>query len=334
MVSGIFGGGGVDEAPIVFGQTSKSHRYKMPLLPGEKGVKSGGNWVPGHMRSATNLAGAISESFALGQWEREQGQMGLALRPDLYEMLVIEVRRAQLAGVNFQKLGESAAGKALKGALKEIQEEARQTAGGNKAAQEGTNRHTVWEERGATGQLVGTPAINAQIEELEALLKRCHLQRVPELSERVVRNTDLNCAGRFDDVLLHTTTGQLYMADLKSKRRPFFSLLELWIQLYVYASADQMLSHIGDDAFYQAGPKYHVSQKTALILHMPANSGEEGAEPMRIRRLDLEKGKRWAELASLVVQARSDGKSVESMTDSFWPEDVDLESWKVPTLTS
>src|ERR1051325_9862330 len=47
-------------------------RYKMPLLPGESGPKSGGDWVPGGLQSATNLAGAIVESRELGIWERER----------------------------------------------------------------------------------------------------------------------------------------------------------------------------------------------------------------------------------------------------------------------
>jgi hypothetical protein len=317
--------------PTTFGQRGGNHRYKMPLLPGEKGIKAlkAGErpWVPGHVQSATNLAGAISESRALGIWEREQGQIGTALRPDLQEKLTILVKRAQLSGdVNFQKLKESAAGKALRKELEGIHDEARAASGANSAGVEGTNRHDAWETRAISGALVGTPAINAQIQGLEALLERNQLVRIPELSERVVRNTTLNCAGRFDDTLFHIPTGRFIMADLKTKRTPFFSLLELWIQLTVYATSEWMLSHVGDDAEYVQGPKFHVDQEEALILQMPA----DGLSPMRLRRMDLVKGMRYAQLARQVCTARSDGKSVESMSASYWP-DLDPAEWVTPT---
>lgn len=308
---------------VTFGQTAGNHRYRMPTLPGEatvKNLKKGQRpHVPWGMQSATNLAGAISESFALGVWERRQNNVGIALRPDLFEKLRICVMRAQLAGVDFRKLK----GTELAVQLDGIHEEARQASGANAAGVEGTNRHDAWEERAASGGLVGTPEINEQIEQLEAMLERNRLVRIRELSERVIRNVSLNCAGKFDDVLFHVPTGRFLMADLKTKRTPFFSLLEVEIQLAVYATAEWMLSHIGDDAEYVPGPVHHVDQQEALILHVPA----DGVEPMRLRRLDVQRGLRNARLARAVCDARSEGKAAETMSKSFWP-DADLIDWR------
>ena len=54
-------------------------KYHMPLLPGEAGTKSGGDWVPYGVMSATNLAGAIVDSRELSVWEIQRSQLGLGL---------------------------------------------------------------------------------------------------------------------------------------------------------------------------------------------------------------------------------------------------------------
>src|SRR5690348_14643644 len=89
-------------ASAPFGERINSlGRYKMPLLPGEIGTKSGGDWVPRGVQSATNLAGSIVESRQLGVWERRKTQIGLALRPDLMEKQTILIRRALNGGFDF-----------------------------------------------------------------------------------------------------------------------------------------------------------------------------------------------------------------------------------------
>jgi hypothetical protein len=191
-------------------------RYKLPLLPGESGTKSGGDWVPFGIQSATNLAGSIVESRQLGIWERRKTQIGLALRPDLAEQQAILINKALLNGFNFaesrlQGEGSTAEGNAIAVELDRIHAEAKQSAGGNLAAQRGTNRHDVWEARAQTGHLLGTPAVNEQIERLEQLLEEKHLRRVPGLQERVVRNVALRAAGKFDDVL--QTTENIYFPE-------------------------------------------------------------------------------------------------------------------------
>jgi hypothetical protein len=314
-------------------------RYKMPLLPGEVGTKAGGDWVPRGVQSATNLAGSIVESRMLGIWERERGQIGMAMRPDLVERLAFLINRAHVQGVDFANLKDSPAGQDVKKELELIHAEAKQTAGGNLAAQRGTNRHDVWEHRAATGQLFGTPEVNEQIEALEQLLKRKHLRRVPGLQERVVRNVSLRAAGKFDDVLQATEdiewndpdrcpsrfcipAGTLLMADLKTKRRQFYSWLEVRIQLAVYATAEWMLynteSEIEDSEVtntgYVPGPKHHVSQDWGVVLWAPS----DGATP-QLKRCNLRKGYEHALLARQVCDARSEAKNVAAHGEAEWP---------------
>jgi len=290
-------------------------RYHMPLLPGEAGTKAGGDWVPYGLMSATNLAGAITDSRALSIWERERTQMGLALRPDLVEQLTFLVHSARAAGADLSELHASTAGKALVSALADLHEQAKTAAGANTAATMGTNRHDVWEARAKTGMLFGTPEVNAQIEALEALLEREGLERVHGLQERVVRNVELRAAGRLDDILRSRRTGVFYLADLKTKRKPFFSWLETWIQQSVYATAEWMLAD--DKRNYVPGPKHHVSQTCAILLRMPSDGAAPYLEPV-----DLVAGRRWAHLARLVCDVRSEARSVHTNGVAEWRNGV------------
>lgn len=289
-------------------------RYKMPLLPGESGPKSGGDWVPGGIQSATNLAGALVDPMALSIWTRERAQIGYATEPSLAENMIIEINKARARGVDLATLkDEEGKSVALREFLKKADESARKAGGALESARQGTNRHDVWEERALTGALTGTTAINAQIRALEELLAKNGLVRVKGLQERTVRNTALRAAGRFDDVLMSERTGQLYMADLKTKRRAFFSWLEVWIQKAVYATADYMLSEDGQT--YEPGPLHHVSQEVGVVLHMPA----DGSPPV-LHRADIQQGLEWAHLARKVCDVRSAAASVGSMQASVWNE--------------
>lgn len=292
-------------------------RYHLPLLPGESGTKAGGDYVPRGVMSATNLAGSLVDSRALSIWERERGQIGLAMRPELFEKLVFEIHVAKQADVDFENLKATESGVLLSKILAELHDQAKTASGGNRAAAMGTNRHDAWEERGRSGALIGTPQINAEILALEALLEENGLERVPGLSERVVRNVALGAAGRFDDILMSRKTGRLYLADLKTKRRAFYSWLETWIQLSVYATAEWMLDF--EDVFvpYIPGPLHHVDQKAAVLLRMPSDGGAP-----YLQRVDLEIGRRWAQLARDVTDARAEAKSTRANELAIWREEA------------
>lgn len=289
-------------------------KYHMPLLPGEAGTKSGGDWVPYGMTRMTNLAGAFVDTEALSIWEQEQGFIGLALDVSLYEEVCLLVRQAMRDGVDFQRLRDfPEVRRALTGTWKErgpsIVGRAKQRAGANDARQKGINRHKAWEIRANGGPLFGSPDMQAQIIDLETLLADAHLERLPGFSERVIRNDVLRCAGRFDDILVDTRTGELFIADLKTKAREFFTWLEIDIQLAGYAHAEWMLQ----DVTYVAGPLTMVNQERGVVLHMPS----DGARP-RLRVADLVRGWRNAQTARYIMDERSYGKSVERLRFPDW----------------
>lgn len=293
------------------------HRYKVPLLAGEVGTKSCPPgvepWVPGGVQSMTNLAASISDTKALGWWELEQVLIGVGLHPELAGELRRVVYAAKERGVDFQALKDEP-DKVTRGELAAITERAKDISGANTARDAGIVRHDVWEIFGRFGQQTGTEQINTEIQAMRQLLDAAGFEIIPELCERTVRNVAIQAAGRFDNILMHRRSGRLYMADLKTKRKPFWTWLEMDAQLAGYAYAEWMLEGSGDEITYGPGPLHHVDLTEGVILHMPS----DGAEP-RLRRADLTQGWRTMQLAREVCTVRSLGKSAGRERESYWP---------------
>jgi len=294
-------------------------RYHMPLLPGEQGVKSGGDWVPYGVMRTTNLAGALEDTRALNVWEQGMGLIGFALAPELYRELQALVLKAAAEGVDFEKLRDYPWLKeALAGAPHDQDKQeasligrAKVIAGGSAAAQRGTDDHDAWEHRAVTGDLSGTARSRGQVLRTEQLLAEAGLQRMPGLQERVIRNVALGAAGKFDDVLLELRTGRLLMADLKTKATRFYSRSAVDIQLAIYARAEWMLDESGQG--YEPGPLHHVDQCEGVILHVPS----DGA-PAQLERADLQEGWEDALLAKQIIERRSSGRSAERFRRAVW----------------
>lgn len=310
--------GATERADKTYGNVYNG-KYHMPLLPGENGPKSGGRHVPYGCTRMTNIAGALEDTRALSVWEQGMGLVGLALSGELYEELVLLVHQAQDEGVNFEKLRDYPQLKeALAGAPHDQRTQERSIIGRAKtiakagaAAQRGTNRHTAWEHRGRTDQLIGTPAIRQQVLRTEALLADAGLARISQLSERVVRNLTLNAVGRFDDVLLERATGRLLIADLKTKATAFYSWTSVDAQLAGYAKAEWMLDERGQD--YEQGPLHHVDQAEGVVMHVPSDGSDA-----YLRRADLVHGWECALMAKKIIELRSYGKSAGRMRESEW----------------
>lgn len=295
-------------------------RYKMPAtLPGDvspKSVPPGQDpWVSYGIQSMTNLAASISDTKALGIWETRQALIGIGLHPELAQELTIVVHRARATGVDFQDLRSHPD---FTAELDAIAERAKDISGANDARDAGIAMHDEWELRG-TGQQGG--AFSAQLDQLEQLLDAAGFDRVPELRERTVRNVTVNAAGRFDDILLHRRSGRLVMADLKSKRKKFWTWLEMDAQLAGYARSEWMLEKgpRDEEVTYVPGPVHHVDLTEGVILHMPSGPDEEGKQEPRLRRADLTRGWRALQLARQVCAVRSDGKSAGRERESYWP---------------
>jgi hypothetical protein len=308
--------GGFADVPM--GTRGPNGRYRMPLLPGEQGTKTGGDWVPGGLQSMTNLAGSISDTRALGIWEIEQILIGLGLRLAGSDDLCSELREIVLAAwVNEYDFQNIKAYPELKAALADIAERAKDASGANAARDKGIRMHDHWEEHSKTQLFSGDEEDQRLTRMVAELVDAAGFELMPDLTERTVRNLAVKAAGRFDNILRHRKTGELYIADLKSKAKPFWSFLEIDGQLAGYANAEWMLRSCMTE--YLRGPVHYVNLQYGVVLHMPSRPDENGSQEPRLRKADLVTGWKNMQLARQVCDARSYGRSAARMADSWWP---------------
>jgi hypothetical protein len=283
------------------------------------------SWVPGAFDAApmprgfmrtSNLIGAYSETRALNLWEQRKILRGLAERHDIYAELVTLDRDEEGDPIGWQR----------------IIDQALRQAKADEASVIGTAMHKVLEHWLKTGQWIGTPEMIDGIKALLALLKTHLLIPAAQFAERVIVHSELRIAGRFDvpvynlDPAVITPrkvrdgTPPLLMADLKTKRRKFWSVLEQRAQLAVYATADAMW----DEALqcYVKPPPF--DQEEGIILHVPQGGGE-----VQLLTMDLVKGLATARRAREVVDDRAGSKSAPMLREIVrQPPAQDFAYWK------
>jgi hypothetical protein len=289
-------------SPRPWGYAEDLGRYWLPdpadpaaWEPGSIGAR---HFPRGYMRT-TNLIGAYSDTRALSIWEQGKMLRGFRDRPDLY---------ADLAVCDRDENGDLSYSDARR-----IAEAALKHGGADQAAAQGTAQHKVLEARLRTGELVGTPEMQDGQLALEALLKSHLLVPAAEYAERIVVNTHLRCAGRFDVPLwdlsggVHVAAGaSLLMADLKTKAKPFWTVLEQRAQLAVYARADAMWDERQE--CYVTPPPFDLEH--GVLMQLPQGGGE-----VRLLRMDLVKGWATACRAREVVDDRAEAKSAPMLRD-------------------
>jgi hypothetical protein len=256
--------------------------------PGSFGAKP----MPrGYMRTS-NLISAYSELRALMYWEEEMLMLGMEARPDLLAQLSVLPRDAD-GRLNYRD-------------ARSIAEQALQAAKADRWSIIGTAYHKALEIRLTTGQLVGTAEIRDGILALEAHMRSALLRPEPSLAERIVVNAKVKCAGRFDVPVWDYRDGPmvLRMADLKTKRKQFWGVLEQRAQLAVYANADGMWDE--EHQCYVAMPQFELDW--GVIMHLPQGGGR-----VDLLRMDLVKGWATARRAREVVDDRAESKSAPTL---------------------
>lgn len=274
----------------VFGRIYNG-RYWLPDVtdplawaPGSYGAK---NMPRGYMRTS-NLIGAYSELRALMYWEEEMIMLGFDARPDILAQLSVLPRTEE--------------GRLAYKDARNIAEQALQAAKSDRWAIIGTAYHKALEIRLTTGQLVGTAEIRDGILALEARMRDALLVPDPPLAERIVVNAKTKTAGRFDVPVWDYRDGPkvLRMADLKTKRKQFWSVLEQRAQLANYANADGMW----DEKLCCYVPMPQFDLNWGVVLHVPQGGGQ-----IDLLWMDLAKGWATALRAREVVDDRAESKS-------------------------
>ncbi len=274
----------------------KRDRWGRYVLPDPETGKERG-WT-----RATTWAKTISDTFKIHQWQERMTAKGLVLRPDLYAMV----------GATDDKKE-----------LNRICEEAKQAAGSKVGANLGTAVHNYTEQldMGVEFRSIGVPSTVANdVISYGEMMTAYGLLPVRNLIERVVLNTKLGVAGRLDRILTNTKPvgrweepGALFIGDVKTAANVGYSWLEVSIQLAIYANSD-FFWNIEEQTYEPIPP---LDLKEAIVMHVPVQQGQ--ATPYRV---DIEQGWKYAELAGLIREARSNTKLAARLGDTIMAQPI------------
>lgn len=217
--------------------------------------KRNGRGKPQGFTRATTYGKTLLDQFGIHQWEMRSVLAGLALRPDL-------VRAAQGLDVTEDR-----------DKLNEIAASAKDAAGGNEAASDGTEFHTVteWMDTGRMEPRDAPEKFRAEALAYAAKMQEAGLATRPEWIERVTF-TDRggeDVAGTADRILVERN-GQHVVGDVKSGKGIDLAQREIAIQLKVYAMGINQFG-LYNKATQQwepwTGPP--VSEDYGIVMHVP-----------------------------------------------------------------
>lgn len=283
------------EQPL--GAVGKNGRYRLPAYDNPNAWIAGyaGKQRPWGWARTTNIIGAYVDTRALGLWENRTAWRGLLARRDLLEEL------ETLADPTDEQLND-------------LFERAKVAGKGNVAAARGSLRHDELELWITEGRRSQSARIRAQLDVVQAEFARHLLRPIPDLTERIVVNTGVDCAGKFDGALYDMLNDVLMIDDLKTKKRHFWTLLELRAQLAVYAYADAMWDPV--KACYVPMPP--VSRQVGIVIHMPVDGAVDSGEPaVHLIEVDLVKGWETARRARQCYDDRAEAKGAGALAAAF-----------------
>lgn len=231
-------------------------RYKLP--DPETGIPSS------YMR-VSNLVKLAEDTFHLEQWKRRNVAKGLAMRPDLVEV----VQRLDV--------------KDDKAQLNKICERSQELAGAYRMSDEGTALHTSTELADyAGGDVNAAPERHrGRVQQYLDALKANGLTVVPGMIERVIVSTAYECAGKFDRIY-RLGDGSNVMGDLKTGDSLDLSFPSIAAQLDAYRRG------VNDHGIWD-GSRYDDTLKVrddfAIVVHLPSTRDE-----VSVWRVDLAAG--------------------------------------------
>lgn len=287
------GSGYVDDAGT---ERDRWGRPKIPAEP-ERPESWAANRTP-HTRVST-MAGAVSDAYALGQWQQRMVAAGLAKRPDLLALagaLDVKDDREQ---------------------LNEVCEKAKQAAESDRGANHGTALHALTRrldhgEPAATVLRSTTDHLKGDIQAYADGMARHDLSILTyaggqPLTERLVVIPELRCAGTFDKILDSPSWALPRIADTKSAQDIEQGALSIAVQLALYAHGAAMWD--GRRGVYEPMPP--VDQATAVVLWLPAGAGR-----LEVLEVDIAEG--W-EMALTCMKVRNARKSAKHWLQPMRP---------------
>lgn len=225
---------------------------------------------------ATTVAKAPEDQGGLIKWGQRMVVAGLGKRPDLV---------ALAASTDPED----------KRALGKIAKDAEEAGGAATGRNTGTAIHSAIEAVNRGNEPL--PLFDAEVKAYRAALAKAGLEPVPEFVERIVVNAEHRIAGTFDVALRDKSSGDLYVADLKTGSVDYPASFA--IQLAIYATADHLVCP--DYKHFEEVPGW--SHDRGVIIHLPQGG------PCELHWIDLEQGRKGLEVALSVREWRSTAKA-------------------------
>lgn len=240
----------------------------------------------------SNLIKMAEDTYHLELWKQRCVAKGLAMRPDLVEV----VQRLDV--------------KDDKAQLNKICERSQELAGAYRMSDEGTALHTSTELADyAGGDVSAAPERHrGRVQQYLDALKANGLTVVPGMIERVIVSTAYECAGKFDRVY-RLGDGSNVMGDLKTGDSLDLSFPSIAAQMDAYRRG------INDHGIWD-GSRYDDTLKVrddfAIVVHLPSTRDE-----VSVWRVDLAAGAALNAVCLTVrKQRRVKAKHVASVFDA------------------
>lgn len=280
-------------------------RYR---LPNRDGSAHKGGWT-----RATNIASAISDTKALGDWECRMTLLGVREALQDQDIQWTGQRDSPMAALMTMDIDNMEPGQ-IRGALMELVGTFKTLAKAELGATRGNLAHQMVEHHHA-GLPLDSGIPQETLVKLPSYVERLTVHKLEALSgmqERQVMVESLNVVGTLDNILRDllkfadplTTHNGLYdhIADLKTQKR-FWSWLEIACQLALYAHGDAMWDAVA--ARWVDMPP--VNQERALVAWMPWEH-PSGNPDVDIYEVDIVRGWEAVQKAHEVYNLRAEAK--------------------------
>lgn len=223
----------------------------------------------------TTLAGLMENRHNLERWGKRGVGRGLTLRPDILAAI------AACPDDDKQRLDH-------------LCEQALEAASASAGANLGTALHEMTARVDRGEDFRPLPPWDTDIKAYRDLLERARIGICEAWIEQTCVIPELGVAGTFDRIV--EVKDRLYIADLKTGKTLDYGWCAIAIQLACYAHAER----IWDWEHQAANVMPEVDQKRALVVHLPAGTGQA-----TLHVVDIEAGWEAARQATWVREWRA-----------------------------
>ena len=231
----------------------------------------------------TTFAKTLTDEYGLNLWKERMVVKGISLRPDLSSVASsLDVK------ADWKKLNQ-------------IAQQAKETAGASAAANLGTAIHSFTESVDQGGSLDSVPeAHRADVAAYLSALDESGIVVQPGMVERITCVPEFGVAGTMDRIYL-LSDGRLVIGDVKTGRDLSYNWTEICVQLALYQIGVSKHGVFDLRSGTWSGPMDGVDDRIGIITHVPV-----GSSKCTLYEVDLDAGRRFAELALAVRAARSE----------------------------